>query len=78
LEDLMPNGYTFSYPKVKQFQDENDKTLYECRVNVMDLRTGRIVAECSAVDVDRVDAQRRTVDQADAFMNKDRGTVQTE
>lgn len=72
----MPNGYTFSYPKVKQFQDKNDNTLYECRVNVMDLRTGRIVAECSAVDVDGVDAQRRTVDQADAFMRKDRGIVQ--
>jgi len=72
LEESMPNRYTFSYPKVKQFQDENDKTLYECRVDVMDLHTGHVVVECSAVDVDRVDAERRTFDQADAFMQKDR------
>ena len=66
----MPNGYLFSYPKVKRFQDENDKTLYECHVDVMDLRTGQVVVECSAVDVDAVDAERRTIDQADAFIHK--------
>ncbi len=73
----MPNGYTFSYPKVKQFQDENDQTLFKCRVDVMDLRTGQIVAECSTVDVDEVDAERQTFDQVDAFIYKDRGSVQS-
>jgi hypothetical protein len=74
LEDLMPNGYTFSYPKVRQFQDENDKTMFECCVNVMDFK-GQVVAECGVVDVDEVDAKRRAVDQADAFMRGDRGTL---
>jgi hypothetical protein len=63
----MPNGYTFMRPKVEQFQDERNKTLYECRINVLDL-AGQVVAECSVVDVDEVDAERRAVDQADAFI----------
>ena len=69
----MPNGYLFSYPKRKRFQDENDKTLYECHVDVMDIHTGQVVAECSAGDVDEVVAERRPFDQVDAFMQKDRG-----
>lgn len=73
----MPNGYLFSHPKRKRFQDENDKTLYECHVNVMDLRTGQVVAECSAVDVDEVDAERRTFDQVDMFMRTDGGILQS-
>jgi len=35
------------------------QVLYECRVIVMDDRTGHVVAECSAVDVDNVDAEIR-------------------
>jgi hypothetical protein len=63
----MPNGYTFTHPKVERFQDENDKTLYECRLNVLDLE-GQIVSECRAVEIDAVDAERRAVEKADAFM----------
>jgi hypothetical protein len=63
----MPNGYTFSYLKVKQNQDEKDKIVYECRINLFDL-TGKVVEECSAVDIDAVDAERHATDRADAFM----------
>jgi hypothetical protein len=65
----MPNGYTFTRPKVERFQDENDKTMYECRLNVLD-RAGQVVAECSAVEIDAVDAERRATDKADAIMRK--------
>jgi len=73
----MPNGYLFSHPKRKRFQDDNDKTLHACHVNVMDHLTGQVVAEFTAVDVDEVDAERRTFDQVDAFMHTDRSMMQS-
>ena len=73
----MPDGYLFTHPKFKQFEDENLKTLYECRVDVLDLRTRKVVAECSAFDVDRVDAERQALKHVDAFMRKDHGKLQS-
>lgn len=68
----MPNGYTFTQPKVERFHDQNDRTVYECRVNVLDL-AGQVVSECIAVDLDAVEAERRAVEKADAFMRRDQG-----
>jgi hypothetical protein len=68
----MPNGYTFTHPRVERFQDERDKTAYKCHVKVLG-QAGQVAAEFSVVDVDAVDAERRAVDQADAFMRGDRG-----
>jgi hypothetical protein len=72
----MPNGYTFTNPKAEQFQDENNKTKYECCVKILDL-AGQTAAECRVIDVDAVEAERRAVDQADAFMRGDRSTLQS-
>jgi hypothetical protein len=71
----MPNGYTHTYPKVERFQDESGEPMYECRVKVMDL-AGQVVSECRAVNIDSVDAERRAVEKADAFMRGDRGPAQ--
>jgi hypothetical protein len=64
----MPNGYMFSRPKVERYRDENGRLVHDCRVEVRSIFTGEVAAECMATDVDAVDAERRAVDQAEAFM----------